>query len=405
MRKWSRVLLAVLLLGASGAAGAQLALPDLGGVVGRVGATLNDAVRPALGTLRDAATLASDRVSRLQTFVHRNRTSVEFDDADQPARAGEVLLLDPDAASITRAADSGYRLIEQGALDELGVRYARLGTPSGTSLASATRQLRRLLPDKQISADQIHFPGGAVQSAPNNGVASSSPPRGGTVGIIDGGALPGPRIASQAGFAAGAPRANGHGQAIASLLAGAGTARIYVADVYGTDPAGGNALAIAKALGWMAAGRVPVVSISLIGPANPLLERAVAAARARGMIVAAAVGNDGAAAPLAYPASYPGVVAVTGVDGHGRVLIEAGRASHLDYAAPGADMTAMGLDGRPQKLRGTSFAAPLVAARIAALGRAGENPAAALARADAEAVQIRGQAGRGVLCGACRKGI
>ena len=123
------------------------------------------------------------------------------------------------------------------------------------------------------------------------------------------------------------------------------------------------------------------------------------------MIVVAAVGNDGTAAPPAYPASYGGVVAVTGIDGRGRVLFEAGTASHLDYAAPGADITAMGLDGRREKLRGTSFAAPLVAARIAALGHAGDTPVLKLARADAEAVNKSARTGRGVLCGECRKGI
>ncbi|WP_456261924.1 S8 family serine peptidase, partial [Campylobacter jejuni] len=91
------------------------------------------------------------------------------------------------------------------------------------------------------------------------------------------------------------------------------------------------ALAIARALGWMATRDAPVVSISLVGPANPLLARAIAAAQARGIIVVAAVGNDGAAAPPAYPASLPGVVAVTGVDGHRHPLFEAGHALHLDY--------------------------------------------------------------------------
>jgi hypothetical protein len=52
------------------------------------------------------------------------------------------------------------------------------------------------------------------------------------------------------------------------------------------------------------------------------------------MIVAAAVGNDGAAAPPAFPASYNGVLAVTGVDGHGRVLFEAGGRAIWTMALP-----------------------------------------------------------------------
>jgi hypothetical protein len=401
-------LLAMLMTAAHGAM-AQVSLPGLPGgrvsdVVGRLGSAVGDVTRPVTGALADTAQLAEARLTRLGDFVHAHRAAVEVDEAGQPARAHELLLLDPDPASVSRAAAAGYRLIEQGDLDGLGLTYARLATPAGVGLAGALRQARRLLPGKEITADQLHFASGNVQPSP--GAAPARPaPRGGTVGVVDGGAMPGAHIAAQAGFASGAPRPEAHAQAIVSLLAGAGTAKIYVADVYGTDPAGGGALAIARALAWMAGQRVPVVSISLVGPANPLLARAIAAVQARGMIVTAAVGNDGAAAPPAYPASYAGVVAVTGVDGHGHVLFEAGHASHLDYAAPGADLTAIGLDGKVARLRGTSFAAPLAAARVAALWQASDGASVALARADAEAVDKSARTGRGVLCGTCRRGL
>src|SRR3546814_6545927 len=83
------------------------------------------------------------------------------------------------------------------------------------------------------------------------------------------------------------------------------------------------------------------------------------------MLIVAAVGNDGPAAPPAYPASYKGVFAVTGVDSRNRALPEAGRALHIDFAAPGnAVLAATGIDAT-DRLRGTSFAAPLVAGRLA----------------------------------------
>lgn len=391
----------IMLIGVSAMASAQLALPNAGGLTDRLGRTIGTLTQPVGDLAHDATTLVTARIDRLGQFLRTNRAVVEADDTGQPARAREILLLDPDKAALERAAASGYRLIEQGQIEGLDVPFARLATPPDAGLSGAIRQLRRLLPGKQISADQIHFASGKVVPG---GTSTPNPmPRGGTVGVIDGGVLPGARIAAQAGFAGGAPRPNAHAQAIASLLGGAGTRQVYVADVYGADPAGGNALAIARALGWLVGKHVPVASISLIGPANPLLERAIAAAQQQGMIVTAAVGNDGPAAPPAYPASYAGVIAVTGVDGHGRPLFEAGRATHLDYAAPGADMTAIGLDGRVQHLRGTSFAAPLVAARLAALGE-GSPRAILLARADAEAVHGGKNTGRGILCPACRSG-
>ena len=113
-----------------------------------------------------------------------------------------------------------------------------------------------------------------------------------------------------------------------------------------------------------------VINISLVGPRNALVERAVAGARERGVILVAAVGNDGPAAPPLFPASYDGVVGVTAVSVVDRVLPEAGRGAQVDFAAPGADMAAAGAAGSWTSVRGTSFAAPIVAGLIAREGSA-----------------------------------
>jgi subtilisin family serine protease len=171
-------------------------------------------------------------------------------------------------------------------------------------------------------------------------------------------------------------------------------AQLLVADVYGGNRAAGSATTIVKALGWLAAHHPQVINVSLVGPPNKLVERAVQIVQSRGIEVVAAVGNDGPAAPPQYPASYPGVIAVTAVDAGGRALPEAGKATHLDFAAPGADMAAA-LPGQGYtRVRGTSFAAPLAAARLLAAG----SPAALAA----EARPGKGRVGRGVVCGACR---
>jgi subtilisin family serine protease len=378
-------------------------LPVVNTVLGRVDGVVADTLHTTSAIGQTVTGLATARIDRVDQFVHDHRASVERDDTGQPARAHEVLVLDPDPDGLRLATGAGFALVEQGDAGGLGVAYARLQTPPGKSLAGAIRALRRMLPGRTITADTIHFPAG-TGAAQATGTGAIPAPRDAAVGVIDGGVPAGPRIVAQAGFAAGAPHADAHAQAIASLLAGAGIARIMVADVYGTDPAGGSALAIVRALGWMQAHGLRVVSISLVGPANPLLAHAVAVVQARGMLVVAAVGNDGAAAPPAYPASYPGVIAVTAVDGHNHVLFEAGHALHLDYAAPGADLTAVGLDGREQRLRGTSFAAPLVAARLAALASVADTRTV-LQRADQEATAPGPRTGRGILCATCRKGI
>lgn len=383
---------------------AQITLPAVGALVDPVTSRVGTVLAPVDGAVRNIAALATQRLDRLTEFVSRHPDEVEFDSADQPARRGELLVIDPRPDEIALANDNGFALIEEQRVEGLDLAYARLAVPPGLPLARAERRLRKLLPHADVSADQLHFQSGSAARGGRPPLQPASLPRGGTVGVIDGGVVGGGTVAAQVGFASGAPRPNGHAQAIRSLLVAAGTAKLYVADVYGSDPAGGNAVALARALGWMVQQHVPVVSISLVGPPNPLVARAVAAARAGGTVVVAAVGNDGAAAPPAYPASYPDVVAVTGVDARGRVLFEAGKASHLDYAAPGADLTAIGLDGRRVSLRGTSFAAPLAAARIAAHRAAAPTPRQVLSLTDAEAVRAGSKTGRGILCGACRAG-
>jgi len=408
-----RVWLAIGLLAVGAAAPAQLipggpALPPVGGVIDDVGRTargaIDDGGRMATGLADDARTLARARVDRLEIVVRRNADRLEMTDLG-PAVRGEVIAIDPDPATLAALRSAGFAQREEMADGALGLRAFIFAVPRGWSVDRALSRLRRIAPAGAFAANVLHEASGTTGD-PGGAVAKQGGGSGATIGIIDGGVAAHPSLRSpvrQQGFAAGAPRSSAHGTAVASLIAGQGMVRgaapgasLLVADIYGADPAGGNAFALVRALVWMAQQRARVVTVSLVGPPNPLVQRAVAAVRARGMHIVAAVGNDGRAAPPAYPASYPGVLAVTAVDGRGRVLVEAGRALHLDYAAPGADMAAAGAGGIVA-VRGTSYAAPLVAGRLAQhLGR--PDPLAAL---DREARPGRG-VGRGIVCGDCR---
>ena len=158
--------------------------------------------------------------------------------------------------------------------------------------------------------------------------------------------------------------------------------------------------AMIEALSWLLLQQVTVVNISLVGPPNLLMENAVRRVIAHGVLIVAAVGNDGPTAPPLYPASYADVIGVTAVDRRDQVLPEAARGHQVSFAAPGADMSAAGNSGTYVLVRGTSFAAPLVAGLLAAqpheLNRAAALEAiAALAR---EATP-KGKTGRDSLYG------
>lgn len=386
---------------------AQVALPgaplsNVGEVLDTVTQGLDDTLEATDRTARD---LARDRLRMIGRLVRGNRDTIALDARGEPARKGELLAMEADADAIQGALDAGFTLIATEQVEEFGFAVARLRTPDGMSLAEAERILTRLMPDAIVSADNLHFQSGAMGPAALPALtAASSSSRSAPVGMIDG--APGKAIPVTAikGFAQGAPYPGNHGSAVASLLASAGAGTIQVADVYGSDKAGGNALAIARGLGWLVSAGSRVVTISLVGPKNPVLERAIAAAQRKGVVIVAAVGNAGPAAPPAYPASYNNVVAVTAVDGRRRALIEAGRALDLDYAAPGADITALNAKGKRQKLRGTSFATPLVAARIALALGAGREWRTAL---DREAIDLGRKGadlvyGRGLVCADCK---
>lgn len=399
--RFSRLLLCALVLAAPAAA--QVSLPGVAVPGVPTGDILRGTLEPIRETVRDTSTkLLELRVDRITRLVRQNRDAIELDAAGEPARRGEILVMDasPAALAVLRAAQFG--LVGEETIDELGLRVMRLSLPAGVSLREVGAVLSRVAPGVEWTPDHLYFTAGRSTAAQ----AGAGPVTGSiatAVGVIDGGPGGSVAVAASKGFAKGAPYPSNHATSVASLLKRAGVRRVLVADVYGRDSAGGNALAIARGLGWLTSEGAKVVTISLVGPKNPVLARAIGAARSKGVVVVAAVGNDGPAAPPAYPASYEGVVAVTGVDKRNRALIEAGRALHLDYAAPGADIVGSNVKGKQVKLRGTSFAAPLAAARIAAAIDRGNWRRTV----DAEALDLgeRGPDpvyGRGLVCGNCR---
>jgi hypothetical protein len=162
-----------------------------------------------------------------------------------------------------------------------------------------------------------------------------------------------------------------HGTAVAHLMAGterhpARPTKIYVADIFsGPRSTSGSSFALIKALDWLASQGVPVINVSLAGPSNPAVASAIERLTKRGHVIVAAAGNDGPAAPPVFPGAYRGVVGVTAVDGANRIYRYANRGAYVDFAARGVAVTAIDARGGVRDATGTSFAAPLVAARVA----------------------------------------
>ena len=312
--------------------------------------------------------LAAARLDRLSDLVRRNPKALELDDLGQPVVRGEVLAISPSDPALAAIQAAGFSVARRTRSDDLGLELVTLTPPKGLSAKAAVRRLRELDPTGDYDFNHLYADAGTGASSPPARPAAAG--GAGRVGLLDGGVdaaqagFKGVRIQAR-GFAPGGARASAHGTAVASVLAAGGAGEILAADVYGRGPTGGSAEAIVSALAWMAQAKVAVVNVSLVGPPNGPLGAAVKALVARGHLIVAAVGNDGPAAPALYPASYPGVIAVTGVDRRRRLLPEAGRAAHVDFAAYGAEVKVAAPGGRTATVRGTSYAAPVVAARLA----------------------------------------
>lgn len=303
---------------------------------------------------------------------------VEIDSDGGWIRTGEILALEADPTSLEFARSMGFHVVERHQLTTLGVSIVELRVPRGLATRDALEALRGGDPETAYDYNHVYLP---TQAAP---MRSRSAPRRqlgapaivGNIGIVDTAvddthpALSGAQIV-QASFVHQS-RAVDHGTAVASVLVdnGAGAAgAVFAAAVVEGGPsrtnAFGTAESLVRGLDWLARNDAAVVNISLAGPPNMLLEDAVRRARSRGMIIVAAVGNDGPAAPPVYPAAYDGVVGVTAVDANDHVYRRAGRGPQVDFAAPGVGVSVAGASGAYTDVSGTSYASPVVAAALA----------------------------------------
>lgn len=360
---------------------AQISLPSL--LPSRLPAvapqTLPDTLtRTVDRSVRDLAAL---RTLQIRDLLREHRRVLDADPDGAPVVRGEIVAIDPGAGLLQQLLDAGFSIRSDSAhgddvLDVLQLRVVVLRAPETMTTRAALALAQRL--DPSGSHDYNHlFLRSAATTSTQALQAATTPASGGAfrIGLIDSGvdrrhpALADAEIRSWG--CDGASTADAHGTAVASLLAGnavagaRGRATLYAADVYCGQPTGGAAAEVTRALAWLARERVGVVNLSLVGPPNRLLERAIARMTAQGHLIVAAVGNDGPAAPPLYPAAYPDVVGVTAVNARNRVLPESGRGPQVDFAAPGADMIAATPGGGWDRVRGTSYAAPIVA-RLAA---------------------------------------
>jgi serine protease len=105
--------------------------------------------------------------------------------------------------------------------------------------------------------------------------------------------------------------------------------------------------------------KADIINLSLGGPSfDQASQDAIAAARAAGVIVIAAAGNDNTSVP-SYPAAYAGVVSVSAVGITGEKSSFSNYGTTIDIAAPGGDFgTDVNRDGYSDKILSTVIDEP-----------------------------------------------
>ena len=137
-----------------------------------------------------------------------------------------------------------------------------------------------------------------------------------------------------------------HGTAVAALMVGedasgalagfARGARLFAISVFAErdDEEQASVDRIAMAIDRLVGHGVQLINMSLAGPENAALGRAVSAAAGRGVVLVAASGNE-RRSHVAWPAAAPEVIAVTAVDAARRRFRLANTGVEIEFAAPG----------------------------------------------------------------------
>lgn len=298
--------------------------------------------------------------------------------------------------------EDGYVILRDSDLAAIGFHFLRVRIPTGNLMRDSLQDLRNSYPQAVIDFNHVN----SLASSPRtyarelvslpSGHQRCSYLAGQTVnvGILDGGvdlghpALASDKKISVAGFGhgtSGLPKASDHGTALSVLYKGnmpekgykglLPSARLFVADIL-TQKSGKPFAATSsflEGLNWLAGRRAAFINMSLEGPENQLMNKALDSVADKGIYLFAAAGNGGEKARPPYPAAHPEVIAVTAVDREKNLYRKATRGAHVDFSAPGVMLWLAKKGGKGSYRSGTSFAVPFVVAKAVASVVSGKN--------------------------------
>lgn len=170
----------------------------------------------------------------------------------------------------------------------------------------------------------------------------------------------------------------GHGTHVTGIIAACYNNGVGISGVVGQAPVdviplkvldqygNGGDFELAKAISDAADMQVDVINLSLAGKGKTImLQQTVTDALLKGIPVVAASGNWNISTENVYPASYPGVITVAGLNSSGQKVASSNFGWEVDISAPGYDIMSTYTNPVYKTLSGTSMAAPYVSGALA----------------------------------------
>jgi subtilisin family serine protease len=296
----------------------------------------------------------------------------------------------PEVVDVAVGQTHGLQLLERSTVALLGVRLVRYRVLNNRPLTAA---LAALQGDPRVLGPQLNYYYRHLQgdADPSNGLqyslvkldvarAQTVARGGGTlIAVIDSGVdqshpdLQGSVV--EAFSAVSGAGSDPHGTEISGIISAHGIVRGVAPEANLLDvrvfagergrQSTATTFNLVRGIDWALSKRARVLNMSFAGPNDALLEESIKRAAAKGAITVAAAGNGGPQAAPAYPAAYPGVIAVTAIDVDDRLYQLANRGNYISVAAPGVDVLAPSSNHAHQIVSGTSYAAAHVSAVVA----------------------------------------
>lgn len=343
------------------------------------------------------APLLFNNLPRLSAPKYRKKR-VRKPVAQRSRRVNEVVAVGLSETDVTRLVAMGFKNLGRRDIGTFGSTLTRLGMPSSKSSTAAMEDIYKSAPNAVVSENVLY---GALSRKFYEAQGDSCGERceafeltdwtadagrcsvGARIGVIDTAAdlshpsLVGARIESRVMRGADRePSDSLHGTAVLSLLVGASnsnvvgvanSAELLHADAFHGegDKTRSDVFDLVAAIDWLVSSQVDVINLSLSGPDNPVLKRAIEAAQNQGIHIVAAAGKPDSKNLAGYPARYPGVTAVGAVDSRLRASRLSLRGMHLTFAAPGVGLSVAHGKNDVRRVDGTSFATPFVSAAFA----------------------------------------